>query len=94
MLQPIHTTVNLMGNSTWCEMKNEILTLYYTPIITEVICSNNSGPLIATATTTLSFDPNGKFVGVSIDGTTEHDAKRKLIDFFSDDKGLVMQLID
>lgn len=84
-------TVNLMVSST---MRNQTTILYYTPVTAEVICSSDPGLLKATATTTLSFDRNGKFVGVSMDGTSEDDAKHKLIEFFSDDEEIVLQLID
>jgi hypothetical protein len=66
-----------------------MMKLYYTEIITAPLCSDGSDRSGALASTTLSFDPNKKFIGVNITGFTPDDAKNNLIEFLSDGVELI-----
>lgn len=69
-------------------------TLYYTPIQLIPLCSNGSEKYGVTAKTTLSFDPNRKFIEVNITGKNKVDAEKRLLDFLGDDEQILLQLVE
>ena len=70
------------------------MTLYYTPVELVPLCNNGSEMYGVTAKTTLSFDPNRKFIEVNINGKTKEDAEKRLLEFLGDDEEILLQLVE